>query len=243
MYQVWGPVHPEEIAVINGCIIKWVDQVRHLGNYVSNNLSDNQDCNIKCATFINSVNKLVGNYGNVSHDVLNRLFNVYCCSFYGSQLWDLNSKGSEKCYISWNKAVRRVLKLSNRTHTWLLGPLIGHLYIKVQLELRTLSFMYNLLHSDNRTVHNIASIILSHANSTIGLNYSYLMHKYQISIYDDLYCNKNRIKSSNVLENENEVATVCNIKTLMDCRNNDSCLNDFNAEEINYMIEVLTTSI
>jgi hypothetical protein len=236
-------VHPDETAMINGCIINWVDQVRHLGNCVSNNLSDDLDCNIKCATFINSVNKLVGNYGNVSQDVLNRLFNVYCCSFYGSQLWDLNSKGSQKCYVSWNKAVRRILKLSNRTHTWLLGPLIGSLYIKVQLEMRTLSFMYNLLHSNNRTVHNIANIILSQANSTLGVNYSYLMHKYQISIYDDLYCNKSRIRLSNVLKNVDDVAIVCNVKTLMDCRGNDSCLQGFNAEEIDFMIEAITTSI
>ena len=28
------PVCPDEIASINGSVIKWVDHVRHLGNYV-----------------------------------------------------------------------------------------------------------------------------------------------------------------------------------------------------------------
>ena len=69
------------------------------------------------------------------------------------------------------------------------------------------------------------------------------MHKYQISIYDDLYCNKSRIRLSNVLKNVDEVAIVCNVKTLMDCRDNDSCLKGFKTEEIDYMIEALTTSI
>ena len=48
---------------------------------------------------------------------------------------------------------------------------------------------------------------------------------------------------NNVLKNVDDLAIVCNIKTLMDCRNNDSCLKDFNTEEINYMIEALTNSI
>ena len=60
-----------------------------LGNYVS---MDYIDCKMKCRSFIGSVNKLLGKYGNVQHNVLCNLFNVYCSTFYGSQLWDLNFK-------------------------------------------------------------------------------------------------------------------------------------------------------
>ena len=66
-----------ERAIINGCQIQWVDSVRHLGNYVSMDLSDDIDCKMKCSSFIGSVNKLLGNYGNVQHNVLFNLFNVY----------------------------------------------------------------------------------------------------------------------------------------------------------------------
>jgi len=55
------PVYSDDVAWINGCIIKWVDNVRHLGNYVSKDLRDDYDCKMKCSAFINSVNKLLAN--------------------------------------------------------------------------------------------------------------------------------------------------------------------------------------
>ena len=56
-----------------------------------------------------------GHYEHIPNDALCRLFSIYC-SFYGSQLWGSASEGFSRCVTEWNKAVRRVLQVSNCTH-------------------------------------------------------------------------------------------------------------------------------
>ena len=45
-----------------------------------------------------------------------RLVKQYCWSFYGSPLWSFMSNGFRNICISWRKALRKIGKISNRTH-------------------------------------------------------------------------------------------------------------------------------
>ena len=62
---------------------------------------DCTDCVFKKSMFIGYVNKLTSNFRHLQTHVLITLFKVYCCSFYGSQLWKFNSVGIGKCCKSW----------------------------------------------------------------------------------------------------------------------------------------------
>ena len=42
------------------------------------------------------------------------------CNFYGCQLWDFQSKVTNKCYVVWRKSVRRILGVPYTTHCNLL---------------------------------------------------------------------------------------------------------------------------
>ena len=84
---------------------------------------------MKKSVFIGQFNKLLSNFGHLSKNVLCRLLKSYCYSFYGSQLWYLNSRYFDKLCKTWNKAVRRMLNLPYRTHTWILSPLMNQLHI------------------------------------------------------------------------------------------------------------------
>jgi len=119
-----SPVTDDDKVYLDRTLIKWVERIKHLGNTVNVKLNDVNDCDSKRGLFTASVNKLLGNYGGVQTNILCKFLRSYCCSFYGSQLWDLNSKGFRSCCIQWNKAVRKLFRLPYRTHTWLLGPLI-----------------------------------------------------------------------------------------------------------------------
>ena len=96
--------------------IIWVDSVRHLGNFINSDLTDATDCRMKCSSFIGSVNKLRAQFGHLQPNIKGKLFNSYCCSFYGSPLWDFNSSSFKKVTTTWNIGVRTILDLPTKTH-------------------------------------------------------------------------------------------------------------------------------
>ena len=64
--------------------------------------------------------------------VLVRLLKTYCCTFYGSQMWQVHSQYINSVCTFWNKGVRRILNLPHGAHTWLLGPLLKQNHINVE---------------------------------------------------------------------------------------------------------------
>ena len=75
-----------EKAVLHTHVLKWVDKVKHLGNYMNKDCNEVTDCDFKKSLFIGYVNKLQGNFGKMQPSILISLFKSYCCSFYGSHL-------------------------------------------------------------------------------------------------------------------------------------------------------------
>ena len=63
------------------------------------------------------VNKLIANFGKLQQEVIARLFKSYCCSFYGSQAFQIDSTDDNRICITWNESVRNILKLPYTTHT------------------------------------------------------------------------------------------------------------------------------
>ena len=90
-----------EIIKFNDSQIPWVQEIKHLGNYVNTT-------QYKLSAFIGSVNKLVANFCNLRQDVIARLFTSYCCSFYGSQAWQIDSNDYKRICLTWNKSVRNL---------------------------------------------------------------------------------------------------------------------------------------
>ena len=97
-------------------------------------------------------NKMMANYSSLQPTVLINSCKSYCCSFYSSPLWKFNSTGFEKCCKAWNIAVRKLLHLLFKTHTWILGPLIGQRHISTQLQFRNFCFLLDAFNSNNYIV-------------------------------------------------------------------------------------------
>ena len=155
-------------------------------------MSDAKDCIYKRSQFIGSVNKLLGNYEHIPNDVLCRLFSIYC-SFYGSQLWGCASEGFSRYVTEWNKAVRRVLHVSNCTHRWMLGPLSGQVNITEQLHVMTTKQIHNSIVHCNSIVRLVANRALHCARSPMGANVAYLRCKYGVDFTNALNANINSI--------------------------------------------------
>ena len=180
---------------IDGHAIEWKNHVKHLGNIVNNTLTDENDCALKISSFNGAVNKLMGNYGGLQTEMLIKLFNSYCCSFYGSQVWNINSPGFNRCCVQWNKAVRRILKLPYRTHTWLLGPLLNQQHVKMQFQIKILRFVYKMLNNTNNVISCISRLANYSSNTPLGRNMSYLRFKYDVNFTDGLHVNLTRLNN------------------------------------------------
>jgi hypothetical protein len=169
-----------DTVCINGQAIEWVTSARHLGNVLNIHLTPHDDCAAKLSAFYGSVNKLIGLYGGLEGPVMCKLFNSFCCSFHGSQLWPINSQPFLNVCTQWNKAVRRVLKLPNKTHTWLLGPLLGTQHISHQLKCRFLKFFHSMSTCTNNLVNMLHRISVNTCTTMIGQNFSALRYEFRI---------------------------------------------------------------
>ena len=58
--------------MLNDLKIAWVNNVRHLGNYINKSLFDKLDCQHKLSTFIGKFNELNANFKNLQHGVIAR---------------------------------------------------------------------------------------------------------------------------------------------------------------------------
>ena len=109
---------------------KKINQIKHLENDTVRNLYDSIGCTHRTSIFIGQVKNLYANFGYLQMSVLVCLFKTYCCTLYGSQMWQVNSqKTINSVCTSWNKGVRRILNLPCH-HTRLLGLLLKQSYIK-----------------------------------------------------------------------------------------------------------------
>ena len=54
-------------------------------------------------------NKLISKFGHLQPHILINLFQTYCCSFFGSSTWRLNSAGFKSCTTAWNVGVGSTL--------------------------------------------------------------------------------------------------------------------------------------
>ena len=84
--------------ILNGNPLPWVRDVKHLGNTLQCDNSMSTDCNMKRGKFIGKVNSLLQEFHYVSPHVMMKLINSHATSFFGSQLWDIQSPDCVQLY-------------------------------------------------------------------------------------------------------------------------------------------------
>jgi len=99
---------------IGGSKIEFVEKWPHLGHMISLNLSDDDDVSLRRQSLIGQINTVLCRFGRLDTTVKNILFQAYCSSFYGSELWNLDcDKITEYC-STWKKGLRRIWELPYR---------------------------------------------------------------------------------------------------------------------------------
>ena len=74
---------------LNGEVIPVVDSDKHLGNYISINITDRNIINNICDLYQRS-NRDISDFRVSDTNALDNLHRTYCMHMYGCELWDIN---------------------------------------------------------------------------------------------------------------------------------------------------------
>ena len=140
---------------VNGQYVEVSKCAMHLGHSIS---SGDRTEIVKYAkiSFWSSFNILGADFGHISSQLKNVLFQKYCCVFYGSPLWPLEGAMIQSLCVDWRKALRCVWSVNNRTHCDIITSLSNQFPLILRLKKRFIKFISNCLVSQN----NIVKIII-----------------------------------------------------------------------------------
>ena len=123
--------------------------------------SDNSmkdDICIKRARFIGKVNSLNQEFYFSSPEVRSRLYNLYCCSFYGSNLWNLYSRQCDKLYKSFNVSIRICYNIPRNSHKYHIEPLIDYPHPKIMMCSRFVKFHQTIRNCNKVSIRKLAKL-------------------------------------------------------------------------------------
>ena len=110
----------------------------------------------------------MSDFGQLSYIVKCKLFNQYCCSFYGSPLWSLKSTIVESMCVGWRKALRSVWRVDPKTHCDLITAVSNQIPLILSLK-KIFIKLYNCI------VKIITVIAICNPMSCSGDNYRELL--------------------------------------------------------------------
>ena len=224
---------------LNAQRLKWVKEIKHLGNYIMYNLDETLEISKKSQSFTYSVNMVLANFRNTKCSTLNELVETYCSAFYGAQAWNLADTATNSIYTTWNKAIRRVWNLPYRTHTSFLSGIIGKAHIKDQILLRFFKMFKVMLSSKNRTVNALVNIARHDARSIVCHNLEILARKLAIDRNELSSMNLNKVKFSIGKKLDPRVYIV---KELLECIDgNEFYITNFSIVELQDILEYVAT--
>ena len=171
-----------------GHIIKPTSYEKHVGILVGNR-HDVHERVIQeaCNNLYGRLNLLIRQFGNTDTFVLYYLFNTYCLSFYGSQLYNLSSaKTLEPLYVAWRKCVRKILKVPSNTHCDLLPLICEDNNIAWKLHKRFLKFIANANKSHNQCINLCMKLAAESSMSVASESWKYLCSVYSFNRFDML---------------------------------------------------------
>ena len=90
--------------------LPWVETCEHLGHTLSSDGTMKQDIREKRAQFINSAVNIRETFSYAFPEQIVEAVDKYACSFYSSNLWDLNSPEAESVFATWRTNLREGVK-------------------------------------------------------------------------------------------------------------------------------------
>jgi hypothetical protein len=170
--------------LINDKIIENVNHYSHLGHIINSSFNDDDDILHRRNSFIGQANNLLCFFNSQDILVKLKLFQSYCSSIYGCELWSLNNVTIGDFCIAWRKALRRVLVLPYNSHSYLLPILSCSLPLSDEIIKRSSRFIISCLFSTSHLVQSVSwhSILYGKYGSILGRNALICCDRYNWSL-------------------------------------------------------------
>ena len=164
-------VRPDPLTLC-GRELPWVTTATHLGHELHESGTMEHDADVKRAVFISSSMEVRNTFRFASPVEILTALKVYCSSFYGCMLWDLNGEGAKKVYNSWTTAVKLAWNVPRATRTFLVQSLLnsGLSSARVDIMARYGSFLRNLSLSPCYEVSVMVNLAARDIRSITGSN-------------------------------------------------------------------------
>ena len=151
----------------------------HLGNIIGKD-SHKKRISDGISEFNKRLNVLLLTFSHCHSSVKYHLFKTFCMPLYGSQLWDLTLKESQRLYTAWYKAVRRIYKISPRSHRKFVYEIADDPPIDFQIHRRFIKFVHSLLRNKNQIVNMCVKLAMEGSCSPLCNNISLVCFRYQL---------------------------------------------------------------
>jgi hypothetical protein len=231
--------------------IEYVDSFEHLGHVITNQLTDNADISKRRYDFVGKVNNVLCFFSKLKPCVKYKLFQSYCMSMYGCELWSLSNDHINDLCVSWRKSLRRIWGLPYDSHCYLLPLLSRCLPLLDEICRRSLNFINDCLSHGSHLVRAVANYGIQYGlhNSFLGRNASFSAHRYNCRYYDISSGNVNaQHMINNYVDNlsvDRHLQVACFVYELVSLREEVSVQSsdtDLSRDELEQMINVISTS-
>jgi len=168
------------VFFIGGKPIEKVVSYPHLGHLICSNFDEKEDVRNRRNIFIGQVNNFLCFFNKLDLVVKIKLFCSYCSSIYGCEIWPLDSCFIEEFCSTWRSALRRLIGLPYKAHSFLLPILTCTLPIFDEICMRSSRFVSACLFSRSPLVRYVAlhGVVHERFNSIIGKNVSFCCKRY-----------------------------------------------------------------
>ena len=176
----------------------------------------------------------------VTPKVFTQLANIYCTSFYGSVLWDLDSKGCDKLYKAWNVMIRMTHNLDRKTHRYFIETISGCLHPYTFLASRLLKFFQSLQESGRVVIAAMAKMNSKDLRTTLGRNLNSIARDCNRSKYEaDLTSNEvKKLRKYRKPMNDD----MWKVNMAMEMMDTEMVVPGFKKEELKDMIDYICVS-
>ena len=183
--------------------IEGVPSDKHLGNIIGHQCNT-EVINDNIHSFIGRTNSIKSHFHHIHHSPLYSLFKTMCMPLYGSQIWDLSHKSSDKFLVTWRKSVRSLLNLPYTTHSAMLPYICDDIPLLEQLYRRVISFTKSLHLSSNHLSQMCYRLIMAGSHSAVSNSLSIISEYYNVPRLEIHHINCTNL-TKHVYDNENAV--------------------------------------